>query len=124
MILKPLEVKAICYNAGFRGIALDYAVKIAGCESGFNARAHNTNGEDSRGLFQINVAPGANPQYSKYDLFDPQTNANIAYEIFKKNNNSFVRWTCAKKLNLVYPDKVINTIAFFVLSVLVFFLYK
>lgn len=111
MLLNENQVKAICYNAGFRGTALNYAVEIARCESSFNTNAHNTSGEDSRGLFQINVSPGANPQYSNLDLFNPAVNAAVAYQIFKNNENSFRRWTCAVNLGLQYPEKLNNTVA-------------
>jgi len=111
MILNESQVRSICYGAGFRGTALNYAVEIARCESSFNTNAHNTNGEDSRGLFQINVSPGANPQYKNYDLFNPNINAAVAFEMFKNNGNTFNRWTCARNLNLQYPEKSNNTFA-------------
>jgi hypothetical protein len=44
--------------------------------------AHNTSGEDSRGLFQINVAPGAHPQWASLDLFDPETNVAKSVEVW------------------------------------------
>jgi len=49
-------------------------------ESGGNPDSHNTNGEDSRGLFQINLF--AHPQWSHLNLFDPAINARIAAENF------------------------------------------
>lgn len=41
-------------------------------ESRFKAGAHNPNGEDSRGLFQINVR--AHPQWKDIDLYNPYKN--------------------------------------------------
>jgi len=116
MILNELQVRSLCYDAGFRNVALQFAVDIARCESGFNAEAHNTNGEDSRGLFQINVAQNANPQYKNLDLFNPAINCAVAYEIFKQNNQTFTRWTCAKMLNMQFPAKISNTIALVIVA--------
>jgi len=49
------------------------------CESGGNPNAHRvTRWEDSRGLFQINVA--ANPSYKRYDLYNPVVNARLIAE--------------------------------------------
>ena len=101
MILNYTQAKQIIYNAGFRGIYLEPAVRIAYCESGFDTDAHNTSGEDSRGLFQINV--NAHPEYSNYNLFDPNVNATVAYQIFLQKNKTFEAWTCARQLNLVNP---------------------
>ena len=106
MILSWDLVRSYAYNAGFRGTALDAAVDIAKCESSFNTEAHNTSGEDSRGLWQINVASKANPQYASYDLFDPQVNANVAYAIYKAWGNNFGAWTCATILDLVNPKTI------------------
>lgn len=105
MILNSTQVSNYLYNAGFRGVALSAAVKIAACESSFDTHAHNTSGEDSRGLMQINV--DAHPQYANYNLFDPQVNCNIAYKIYKEANKTFVPWTCAKILNLEKPNNLI-----------------
>ncbi len=43
----------------------------------------NTNGEDSHGLWQINVR--AHPQYQNVNLFDPATNAQAAVEVFNSS---------------------------------------
>ena len=101
MILTSSQVKQYLYNAGFKGIALNYAVAICNCESGFNTNAHNTRGEDSRGLMQINL--DAHPQYSNYNLFDPQVNCTLAYDIYNRSSKTFKAWTCAKLLNLQNP---------------------
>jgi hypothetical protein len=103
MILDYLQVKQILYNAGFKGVHLEAATKICYCESGFNTQAHNTNGEDSRGLMQINI--DAHPEYSSFDLFDPDINTQIAYEIFSESGN-FQAWTCASQLGLVNPMNI------------------
>jgi hypothetical protein len=103
MILNYSKVKNYLYNAGFKGLALEAAVKICACESSFNTNAHNTSGENSKGLMQINV--DAHPEYKNLDLFDPVINTKIAYKIYKQTNN-FSAWTCAKKLNLVNPNNI------------------
>jgi soluble lytic murein transglycosylase-like protein len=110
MILPSNIVRSYLYNAGFRSYNLDAAVQIAKCESGFNPDAHNTSGEDSRGLMQINI--NANPQYSSYNLFDPQTNSNVAFKIYQAWGNNFGAWTCARQLGLVNPGYNTNTILF------------
>jgi hypothetical protein len=101
MILNSSQVTGYLYNAGFKGVNLSAALKICYCESGFNTNAHNTTGEDSRGLMQINV--DAHPNYANRNLFDPQINCNTAYEIFTQSGKNFKAWTCARKLNLENP---------------------
>jgi len=56
---------------------------------------------DSRGLMQINV--NAHPQYSGLDLFDPQINTSIAFQIYQQAGRSFQPWTCATILGLTDP---------------------
>ena len=104
MILNYTQVKQIAYNAGFKGIYLEPAVRIAYCESSFNTEAHNTNGEDSRGLMQINV--DAHPDYLYDNLFDPQTNMDVAYKLFLQSGKDFSDWSCATKLGLVNPSGI------------------
>lgn len=65
--------------------AWEHAATIASGESGFAATAHNTNGEDSRGIFQINVSAAANPDLAAFgDLFDPAVNAYAAYIVWRR----------------------------------------
>src|SRR5262245_22794476 len=46
------------------------AVEVSRCESeGFHTGAHATHGEDSRGLWQINVLAWTN--LAQYNLYDP-----------------------------------------------------
>lgn len=94
--LSGAEVARHLYNAGFRGNRLKRAIAIAWHESRFNARSHNTRGQDnSYGLMQINMkdddpsAPNMGKikakrfKIAKYeDLFDPATNARVAWEFF------------------------------------------
>jgi hypothetical protein len=55
------------------------AVDVCWLESKFMTGARNVDGEDSRGLWQINVAPGANPDLARWDLFDAMVNAYFAH---------------------------------------------
>jgi hypothetical protein len=62
----------------------DIAMAVALAESGGDAWAWNTAGEDSRGLWQINVAWNANPKYASWDFWGawgPVLNALAALEI-------------------------------------------
>jgi CBS domain containing-hemolysin-like protein len=85
------SLKHLLYAAGFRGNALEIAFGVALGESGGKAKAHNDNadtGDDSYGLFQINMLGAMGPERRKLyglkdntDLFDPETNARVAFEI-------------------------------------------
>lgn len=77
---------------------VDNVLAVMQCESGGNPNAHNTAGEDSRGLMQINVGPGAHTQWASYNLFDPETNLRLAYELWKTSGWS--PWTCAHIIGL------------------------
>lgn len=87
----------ILQNAGFKGDALKMAYAIAMAESSGNARAHNGNagtGDNSYGLFQINMLGGMGPERRKKyglssndDLFDPNVNARIAYKMSNGGKN-------------------------------------
>ena len=65
--------------------AWENAARLCECESSFNPRAHNSSGEDSRGLWQINIGPGANTDMAELDLFDPLVNAEAAYIVWKRH---------------------------------------
>lgn len=81
----------ILKQAGFRGDGLKMAYAIAMAESGGNAHAHNGNagtGDNSYGLFQINMLGGMGParrkQYglsSNDSLYDALTNAKVAFKM-------------------------------------------
>lgn len=85
------EIAKYAYQAGFRGQALTDAVAIALAESGGVVDAHNPRGEDSQGLWQINVSPKV--RENKWgDLFDPAVNARAAFEVSGGGKN-FKPWT-------------------------------
>lgn len=87
----------ILKQAGFGPRATDIAYAVAMAESSGNARSHNTNkstGDNSYGLFQINMigdmGPARRKQYhlkSNDDLFDPLTNAKVAYAMSNKGRD-------------------------------------
>jgi len=60
----------------------DNAVEVAYLESGWRTHAWNNSGEDSRGLWQINVVPAAHPHLAAVNLFDPQVNAFYAHQLW------------------------------------------
>lgn len=89
--LTAKELKEILKAVGFRGDALRIAWGTAMKESTGRPMAHNKNsktGDNSYGLFQINMIGSLGPArlekynlYSNKDLFDPLTNASIAYQM-------------------------------------------
>lgn len=86
-----MDLMSILRKAGFTGNGLKMAYAIAMAESGGNARAHNPNantGDNSYGLFQINMLGAMGPERrrryglsSNDDLFDPLTNAKVAFKM-------------------------------------------
>lgn len=71
--------------------AWEHAATIASGESGFDPGAHNTNGEDSRGIWQINVVPQANADLLYLgDMFDPNVNARAAFIVWQRQG--WVAW--------------------------------
>lgn len=81
----PLGAEEIYAYARAAGFSPDQAVTmtaIALAESGGNTQAHNPNGEDSRGLWQINMAAHANADWAQgLDLYNPRDNAIAAWHI-------------------------------------------
>jgi cell wall-associated NlpC family hydrolase len=78
--LTPTEIYNVCISVGFTPDQAVTWTAIAMAESGGNTGAHNPHGEDSRGLWQINVASGVR-ENTFGDLNDPYANARAAYEI-------------------------------------------
>jgi hypothetical protein len=95
--LSPRELKQILYAVGFRGERLREAWGTAMKESTGRPRAHNNNrntGDNSYGLFQINMIDSLGPaRLDKYnlesneDLFNPVTNAKIAFQMSNGGKN-------------------------------------
>jgi cell wall-associated NlpC family hydrolase len=87
------SAKEIYHFARLAGFTPDQAVTmtaIALAESGGESKAHNPDGEDSRGLWQINV--NAHPQLANSDLYDPMVNAQAAFAISARGRN-VAPWT-------------------------------
>lgn len=89
-----LQIAGYAYTAGLRNPAkLSMAVAIAMAESRGNPNAHNTKGrDDSYGLWQINLHPGAHTTSelgisSPSALFDPVTNAKAMVQISHSGAN-------------------------------------
>lgn len=101
--LTPNQVRAIAYQAGFRGQGLNTAVQVAGAESARIPTNRYAPGpqEDSRGLWQINIAPTANPRYASANLYNPLVNARIAYAMSQggKNWSPWTTYTSGKYLH-------------------------
>lgn len=86
-------------QAGFQGEALRTAYGVAMAESGGNARALNPRAPDySLGLFQINLHGPLRSRIKQFglqseeDLYDPLTNAKIAYRMSGGGKN-WQPWT-------------------------------
>jgi hypothetical protein len=100
--LSPEELKNLLYRVGFRGESLRQAWGIAMKESTGRPMAHNQNsrtGDNSYGLFQINMIGNLGPARlkefnldSNEDLFDPLTNAKIAY-IMSDGGKNWSPWS-------------------------------
>lgn len=86
-LLSPAQVYSIM-QAAFGDLGPDVvrqmAATVIGESGGYdeetgqwyvNTDAHNQSGENSRGIGQINIAPGGNTDLSGMNLFDPQENA-------------------------------------------------
>ena len=102
-VLAPLSIPEQVALAVIRYFPADQwgnALNVARLESGWNPEAHNTAGEDSRGIFQVNIAPGANPRYADRDLFDVETNVAVASEIYRGWQNWGAWYNSAVALGL------------------------
>lgn len=90
----------LAQSVGFSGDALIKAVSIAMAESSGDPNAHGDttlgSGTGSFGLWQIysDAHPEFGPDFTK--LYDPQVNANAAYQIYRAAGYSFSPWTTFK----------------------------
>jgi hypothetical protein len=72
------DVAKLVIEVGISENAQAVLVAISHRESSFRTGAYNPVGLDnSWGLWQINTIDGASPQYRRYDLTDPYTNARV-----------------------------------------------
>lgn len=90
-ILTPAQIAYYAQTAGFDGDDLSIAVAIALAESSGNPNVYNPEttasggtpaGQGSYGLWQIYLKE--HPEFAADNLYDPQTNANDAYETYTK----------------------------------------
>jgi len=98
-VLSAQQIAQYASDAGFSGEDLITAVAIAKAESSGNPSAYNPEiaagnpqGKGSYGLWQINL--NAHPEFSSVNLFDPQTNAAAAFEIYSRSG--FSPWSTFK----------------------------
>lgn len=99
--LTGTELRQLLELTGFRGEGLRQSWAVAMKESTGHPLAHNTNratGDNSYGLFQINMLGKLGPyRLEKFDLpsyealFDPVTNAEVAYHMSNEGTN-FGHW--------------------------------
>lgn len=115
--LSPKELKDILYQVGFRGERLREAWGTAMKESTGRPRSHNDNpdtGDNSYGLFQINMIDSLGPARRKQfklesnkDLFDPVSNAKIAF-FMSNGGKNWSSWNgitdTTKKWMKEFPD--------------------
>ena len=104
--LSRSELVQVLRSVGFYGHGLEMALAIIHFESTNKIYAHNQNsetGDNSYGLFQINMIGDMGPaRLQKYglesneDLFDPEVNARVAYEI-SGGGKSWGAWTTYEK---------------------------
>jgi hypothetical protein len=98
--LNAAQIAQVAANAGFAGNDLVTAVAIALAESNppGNPQSYNPEpaapggtpqGQGSYGLWQIYLK--AHPEDAGVNLFDPQTNANAAYALYRQHG--FAPWT-------------------------------
>lgn len=95
------QLVALAAGAQFPASEQDTAAAIALAESGGNANAHNAVPPDnSFGLWQINMIGDLGPARRKAlqipdntALFDPATNADAAYLIWKSAGGKFTPWS-------------------------------
>ena len=91
------QIYDVCVQAGFTPDQAVTWTAIALAESGGNTGAHNPSGEDSWGLWQINIDPAVrdNPWG---DLTDPLANARAAYEV-SQGGTDMRPWTVTHARN-------------------------
>ncbi len=99
--LTPTEIYNVCVSVGFTPDQAVTWTAIAMAESGGNTDAHNPHGEDSRGLWQINVAGGVRAN-AWGDLNDPYANARAAYDI-SHGGTDMRPWTTTHASNAGTP---------------------
>ncbi len=93
-VLPALEIYRYARLAGFSPDQAVTMTAIALAESGGDTGAHNPRGEDSRGLWQINVA--AHKDLAGQNLYDPLVNARAAFRV-SGSGRDVSPWTTTHK---------------------------
>jgi cell wall-associated NlpC family hydrolase len=93
-VLPALEIYRYARMAGFSPDQAVTMTAVALAESGGDTGAHNPRGEDSRGLWQINVA--AHKDLTAQNLYDPLTNARAAFRV-SRSGADVSPWTTTHK---------------------------
>lgn len=78
------------------GVYAEKAIRIAGCETGHTFDPHATGRAGEIGLYQIHPIHTTwinRLGYSFYDLYDPDINIEIAYQL-SKGGTDWSHWTC------------------------------
>jgi hypothetical protein len=91
-VLSAREIYRFARMAGFSPDQATTMTAIALAESRGNTGAHNPRGEDSRGLWQINV--NAHRDLAGVNLYDPLENARAAFRISRQGTDASP-WTTA-----------------------------
>lgn len=115
--LKPKQLSRLLTMVGFEGDAHEIAWLIVMRESTARPGAHNGNsatGDDSYGLFQINMYGSLGPARVKKfgldeeaDLFDPMVNAQVAYHMSNKGRD-FGAWGFGPNAYKYVPESALN----------------
>jgi len=113
----PSTIAQYARNAGFSGPDLVVAVAIAYAESSGNPNAYNPEtaagtpeGLGSYGLWQIYLK--AHPEFTGWNLKDPQVNAQAAYSVYEAAGYSFRPWsTFTSDSFTAYLDKATQEVS-------------
>lgn len=96
--LTSQQIAAYAQQAGFSGGDLVIAVAVALAESKGDPNAYDPEtaarapqGMGSYGLWQIYLK--AHPEFSSYNLYDPQQNADAALQVWASAGGSWSPWT-------------------------------
>src|SRR4051812_10198148 len=89
-VLSAVEIYRFARMAGFSPDQAVTMTAVALAESGGKTSAHNPNGENSQGLWQINVA--AHRNLAGQNLYDPLVNAQAAYRV-SQGGKDISPWT-------------------------------
>jgi cell wall-associated NlpC family hydrolase len=98
-VLSALEIYRFARMAGFSPDQAVTMTAVALAESSGNTGAHNPNGENSQGLWQINVA--AHKDLDGTNLYDPLTNAQAAFRVSEEGQD-MSPWTSTHGSNARY----------------------